>query len=33
MVEVEKDFKNARVTDLDRNIKIVKKIDDLIKEF
>jgi len=33
VVEVEKDFKNARVTDLDRNIKTVKKIDDLIKEF
>jgi ATP phosphoribosyltransferase regulatory subunit len=33
VVEVEKDFKKARVTDISRNIETVKKIKDLIKEF
>jgi hypothetical protein len=33
VVEVEKDFKKARVTDVSRNIETVKKIKDLIKEF
>jgi ATP phosphoribosyltransferase regulatory subunit len=33
VVEVENDLKNAKVTDLDRNIEIVKRIEDFIKEF
>lgn len=33
LVEVEKDFEKARVTDVGRNIETVKKIKDLIKEF
>ena len=33
LVEAGQDFKNITVTDLDRNIKIVKKIDEFIKEF
>jgi ATP phosphoribosyltransferase regulatory subunit len=33
VVEVEKDLKNARITDLDRNIETVKKVEDFIKEF
>jgi ATP phosphoribosyltransferase regulatory subunit len=33
VIEVEKDFRNAKVTDLYRNLETVKKIEDLIKEF